>query len=138
MCLQGKQGICSTIKNCGAAKLALGPCIEPLEMADGHSRWTQHWGWLVPRRIQHGWKALLKEEANSAGSESLVLLPANSCPTGEVLTSVMIMSWHFLTYLPSALMMVCRKSRYWTWRPWVATQWMKCCGTVSLISEHSW
>lgn len=53
-------------------------------------------------------------------------------------TSVMIMSWHFFTYFPSALMMVCRKLRYWMWRPCVARQWIKWCSTDSLISEQSW
>lgn len=50
----------------------------------------------------------------------------------------MIMSWHFFTYFPSALMMVCRKLRYWMWRPCVARQWIKWCSTDSLISEQSW
>lgn len=62
----------------------------------------------------------------------------HSATAARRLTSVMIMSWHFLTYLPSALMMVCRKLRYWTWRPCVARQWMKCCSTLSEISLHSW
>lgn len=48
------------------------------------------------------------------------------------------MSWHFFTYFPSALMMVCRKLRYWMCRPCVARQWIKWCSTDSLISEQSW